>query len=64
MPRRKTKKKLPWTGFEITRVKLDPEQAVLSCCDAVSRGGHDIYGYNWQCLFGCYQVSTHHSTSS
>ncbi len=38
MAKRKTKKKkLPWTGFEITRVKLDPEQAVLSCCNVVTK---------------------------
>jgi len=26
------KKKLPWQRMGITRVKLNPEQAVLSCC--------------------------------
>ena len=44
MPRRKgknlkqtPKKKLKWEGFKITRVKLNPEQAVLSCCDQARR---------------------------
>lgn len=37
MAKRKTKKRLPWTGFEITRVKLGPEQAVLSCCNVPSK---------------------------
>jgi len=32
-----TKKKLPWIPIKITRVKLDPSQAVLSCCDASGR---------------------------
>ncbi len=44
MPRRKTKKKLPWTGFEITRVKLDPEQAVLSCCSQAYGRGFETAG--------------------
>ena len=31
------KKKLKWEGFKITRVKLNPEQAVLSCCNTTVR---------------------------
>jgi len=31
------KKKLKWEPFKITRVKLNPEQAVLSCCNDVGR---------------------------
>ena len=34
----KLSKKLPWVDMQITRVHLNPEQAVLSCCNASSRG--------------------------
>ena len=35
----KTKsKKLPWVDMQITRVHLNPEQAVLSCCEQPTRG--------------------------
>ena len=32
-----TKKKKKWTDMQIFRVPLDPSQAVLSCCDSLSR---------------------------
>ncbi len=34
-------KKRKWKNFEITKVKLNPEQAILSCCDQAdsARGG-------------------------
>ncbi|MDD5441210.1 MAG: hypothetical protein PHZ27_03260 [Candidatus Omnitrophica bacterium] len=35
MKRKSTKQK--WLNPEMTRVKLNPEQAVLSCCDVVAR---------------------------
>jgi len=31
------KGKRPWKKMEICKVKLNPEQAVLSCCDSVRR---------------------------
>ena len=34
----KTPKKLKWEPFKITRIKLNPEQAVLSCCQQGGRG--------------------------
>ena len=30
-------KKLPWEDMTVTRVHLNPEQAVLTCCDTSSR---------------------------
>ena len=32
-----TKKKLKWIPLQIFRVKLDPSQAVLSCCESMSK---------------------------
>jgi len=32
-----SKKQKPYTPMEIARVKLNPEQAVISCCDASHR---------------------------
>ena len=31
-------KKLPWVDMALTRVKLNSEQAVLSCCKQPERG--------------------------
>ncbi len=45
------KKKLEWEGFKITRVKLNPEQAVLSCCEQDSRALNDSVA---QCILGVY----------
>lgn len=50
MAKRKKNKKLPWTGFEITRVKLDPEQAVLTCCNAQLK---PLVGGSFQCDNNC-----------
>jgi hypothetical protein len=36
MKRKSTKQK--WLNPEMTRVKLNPEQGVLSCCDNTGRG--------------------------
>jgi hypothetical protein len=33
----KLKTKKIWKNIEITKVKLNPEQAVLSCCDSSNR---------------------------
>lgn len=43
---RKIKTKKAWKSFEITKVKLKPEQAVLSCCDSVDapRGNRLVEG--------------------
>jgi hypothetical protein len=35
MRRKESKKKLPWKDLEVTKVKLNPEQAVLACCVAM-----------------------------
>ena len=35
--------KIRWQDCEVIRVRLNPEQAVLSCCDSVSRG-HRVLG--------------------
>ena len=35
--RKTKKKKKPFHAMELTRIKLNPEQAVLSCCDSVGR---------------------------
>lgn len=32
-----------WKDFEVTKVKLNPEQAVLSCCDELARTDQDHY---------------------
>ena len=38
MPKKKAVvKKKKFINMEITRVKMNPEQAVLTCCDAVHR---------------------------
>jgi hypothetical protein len=29
--------KKKWTSIDIARVKLNPEQAVLTCCDSITR---------------------------
>ena len=42
-----------WVKLEITKVKLNPEQAVLSCCDAVVRGVQMVaFPYLEQCFSG------------
>lgn len=37
MEKRSVKQKKAWKNIEITRVKLNPEQAVLSCCDSSTK---------------------------
>lgn len=46
------KKKL-FKSIEIIRVKIMPEQAVLTCCDEINRAGTTVTG--WQCVIitGC-----------
>ena len=33
----RNKKKLAWKSLELTRIRLSPEQAVLSCCEQSDR---------------------------
>ncbi len=40
------KKKKPWKPMAIAKVPLDPQQAVLSCCDQSERG--EVSG-DYQC---------------
>ena len=50
-PQRKTRvKKLPWGDMTVTRVNLNPEQAVLTCCDNISRRAE---GAEWPCHSSC-----------
>ncbi|MDD4294628.1 MAG: hypothetical protein PHP69_03840 [Candidatus Omnitrophica bacterium] len=34
---KKVTKKKKWLGLEVTKVKLNPDQAVLSCCESVAK---------------------------
>ncbi len=45
----KTKKR-DWKNFEILKVRLNPEQAVLSCCVLGEKG---MIGEDQQCRAGC-----------
>ena len=49
MSKRKAKaiRKLVWEDMTVTRVNLNPEQAVLSCCDTLSRGAYLVSGQCW-----------------
>jgi len=42
-----------WQKHQVVKIKLNPEQTVLSCCYSVARGMVD--GTEWQCvaLFLC-----------
>lgn len=40
-----------WISLRIIKIKLNPEQAVLSCCDATVRAGLD--GTRFQCFLTC-----------
>jgi hypothetical protein len=42
------KKKKAWHKMTVTRVKLNPEQAVLTCCDAA---GKILQGSSEQCVY-------------
>jgi len=44
-----TPKKKPWKPMEMAKVPLDPQQAVLSCCEQPERGA--IFN-QWQCSGG------------
>ena len=48
MAKKKQIKKKKFINMEITRVKMNPEQAVLSCCDATQRDGVDAPS---QCIY-------------
>ena len=53
--KRHHKKKLIWISMQVSRVKLNPEQAVLACCKLP---GKLAYCNPWnQCLWGCSGVS-------
>ena len=41
------KKKKPFHAMEMTKINLNPEQAVLSCCDTILRGRQN--GATQQC---------------
>lgn len=50
-------KKMRWVNMEITRIKLNPEQAVLSCCQSNTRNCHSPNGWeqcNGECGNGCW----------
>jgi len=58
---KKEKKMITWKPMEINRIVLNPEQAVLSCCDSNTRGrlsapspGHQCY--NTTCTVTCTQT--------
>lgn len=42
------KKKKKWQDFEITKIKLEPEQAVLGACDGGSKPSR-----SWPVCGGC-----------
>ena len=50
--KKKKSSKQKWQKPELTRVKLNPEQAVLSCCDSINKDNN--IGSN-QCndVWGC-----------
>ena len=55
------KKKLPWIPSEILRVPLNPEQAVLSCCDSGTKTHQESGSFPYSCTFDpCYNQ---HGTS-
>ncbi|MDD4295081.1 MAG: hypothetical protein PHP69_06180 [Candidatus Omnitrophica bacterium] len=41
-------KKLKWVKLRIMQIKLNPEQAVLSCCNVLERG-QVVMGFGTQC---------------
>lgn len=45
-------KKKRWKSFEVTKVKLNPEQAVLSCCLTPGRGAIGL-NPELQCVLEC-----------
>ncbi len=45
--------KKKWKDFEITKVKLNPEQAVLSCCAVEVDKANKNEGELMQCMGSC-----------
>jgi len=59
------KKKKKWGKIQLLSVKLKPEQAVLSCCDQISRGPNPtIYGQCWWGAPGCMESDRNDAISS
>jgi hypothetical protein len=58
----KISKRKVWAGIEVTRIKISPEQAVLSCCEVVYRG-ETFPANTTQCGAGCW-VYARNSMSS
>ncbi|MDD5070851.1 MAG: hypothetical protein PHV17_09000 [Candidatus Omnitrophica bacterium] len=58
-------KKGIYISMQINRIKLNPEKAVLSCCDSVEKGR--IIGTGWQCQIdlttGCTGIGTSSQSS-
>ncbi|MDD4294631.1 MAG: hypothetical protein PHP69_03855 [Candidatus Omnitrophica bacterium] len=52
-----------WIKPEITRVKLNPEQAILSCCDSGLRGATSVSG-GIQCRPPCGVTAIPSATNS
>jgi len=62
-----SKKKLPWVSIQMYRVSLNPEQAVLTCCNQPVRGA--AMGTIGQCVYTpashpCEAASGWHDVSS
>ncbi|MCX5751845.1 MAG: hypothetical protein NT099_09365 [Candidatus Saganbacteria bacterium] len=55
--------KKAWKDFEITKVRLNPEQAVLGCCDNEARANLYDEGLR-QCTISCSHDGEPHGTSS
>jgi len=51
--RTRASKKLPWGDMAITRVNLNPEQAVLSCYEQPTPGARPMVSQCNQPDFGC-----------
>jgi len=48
MQKQKRCKKKKWVDFTVTKIKLNPEQAVLACCSAATKTRVQSYN-NRQC---------------
>ena len=53
MAKKKQVKKKKFTNMEITRVKMNPEQAVLTCCDSSARAQVGTYQCYIPIAFRC-----------
>ena len=66
---KKLNKKKNWIIPEVSRIKLNPEQAVLSCCDnsnkimVTTTAMTTVNPSVQQCLWLCYLSATHGSSS-